>query len=193
MILWTIQPVKVWSVIRYDGVYRCKPALSSVSDPNTVRAYNWLADSMAARIGAPPRGAIWPVWAWYMRNGKRAKPDLRAERWRCGPGNEEFTCLEIDVPADRVVLSDFDVWHIILNDSLISTTEEEHLQLEAWFYTLPPMRRAAYQQQNWARVFDVTPFENDWMMRGKWIQATFWELRREQVRNVRTFKTAAMK
>lgn len=148
---------------------------------------------MAARIGAPPRGAVWPVWAWYMRNGKRAKPDLRAERWRCGPGNEEFTCLEIDVPADRVVLSDFDVWHIILNDGLISTTEEEHLQLEARFYSLPPMRRAAYQQQNWTRVFDVTPFENDWMMRGKWIQATFWELRREQVRNVRTFKTAAMK
>ena len=60
MILWTIQPAKVWSVIRYDGVYRCKSALSSVSDPNTVRAYNWLADSMAARIGLHPEAPSGP-------------------------------------------------------------------------------------------------------------------------------------
>lgn len=80
---------------------------------------------MKKRIGPPPAGARYLAWAWYAQNGKHNKPDLRSERWGYGPGNEQYACIELEIPDDLALLSDFDVWHIVLNNGLISETEEE--------------------------------------------------------------------
>ena len=45
--------------------------------------------------------------------------------------------------------------------------------------------------ENWIRVFDVTPFENIWTKCGEWIQATFWVLKKDMIRDVRFFTAAA--
>lgn len=45
----------------------------------------------------------------------------------------------------------------------------------------------AEKEINWERVFDVEPFHNEWTIRGDSIQATFWELRKEQIRDIRFF------
>ena len=79
MILWTMQPVEVWQEIQETGVYRCDPARSSM--PEFTDMYEWLIRQMEQRIGPPPAGVTYPVWAWYMQNGKHRKPDLRTERW----------------------------------------------------------------------------------------------------------------
>ncbi len=44
------------------------------------RNYEWLISQMIKRIGPPPEGVVYPVWAWYKQNGKRKKTDLRGER-----------------------------------------------------------------------------------------------------------------
>ena len=93
---------------------------------------------MIKRIGPPPEGVVYPVWAWYKQNGKRKKPDLRSERWGYGPGDEDYTCIEFEIPEDHVLLSDFDSWHTILNNGLFSDSEEEADQKDAYFESLPP-------------------------------------------------------
>ena len=186
MKLWTIQPMEVWREIQDKGVYRCNPSLIPL---DLDEEYKWLIRKMADRIGPPPEGVLYPVWAWYKQNGKHRKPDLRSERWDYGPGNEDYTCIEIEIPDEKVLLSDFDVWHIILNHGLISETEEEDREQEKQFETLPEDKQIEYQNRNWERVFDISPINNGWITRGDWIQATFWELKKEDVLSVRFFRT----
>ena len=148
---------------------------------------------MTKRVGPPPQGVDYPVWAWYMQNGRHKKPDLRSERWGYGPGDEDYCCIELEIAPQRVLLSDFDVWHGVLNNGLISDTEEEDVALEAFHESLADAEKAAYKEKNWERVFDISPLNNNWTTRGEWVQATFWELRREDIRAVRFFRTGKYK
>ena len=157
------------------------------------RAYAWLAREMTKRVGPPPQGVDWPVWAWYMQNGKHKKPDLRSERWGYGSGDEDYCCIELEIAPERVLLSDFDNWHIVLCNGLISDTEEEDVALEAFYEQLSDEEKIACKEKNWERVLDISPRNNGWMTRGEWVQATFWELRREDVRAVRFFRTGKYK
>ena len=188
MILWTIQPLEILDLLRREGCYRCDPEKGV--DPYFLRAYDWLAGKMAERIGPPPEGVRYPVWAWYRQNGRHRKPDLRSERWCYGYGGMPYVCMELSIPSERVVLSDFDEWHCVLNDILISDTEEENDAQESYFAALSPAEQVEYKSRNWERVFDVKRLKNDWVTRGDWVQATFWELRTEDVRKIRYFTTA---
>ena len=47
--------------------------------------------------------------------------------------------------------------------------------------------------QNWKNVFDLSYVDNGWVHRGDSIQATFWELRKENIRKVWFFTSAAEK
>lgn len=188
MTLWTIQPACVYRDILRCGQYVCDPDKAAISD--FLPAYDWLAAEMTAQIGPPPEGVSHPVWAWYRQNAKRRRPDLRRARWTSGAAGEKMVCMEIEVPDDRVVLSDFDAWSLILNNALISRSEEEDSRLEAGYGRLSPDERIKMKQENWKRVFDISPWETDWIRRGAWVQATFWVLTREMIRDVRFFTAA---
>ncbi|MBR1628687.1 MAG: DUF3841 domain-containing protein [Lachnospiraceae bacterium] len=192
MILWTIQPVEIWNIIQKTGVYRCNPAKSSMADLSA-EAYDWLVRNMKERIGPPPEGVEYPVWAWYMQEGKHKKPDLRRERWAYGAGNESYVCIEFEITSDQVLLSDFDLWHFVLNDWYLSETEDEDDQMYAIFDTLPSDERRKFCEESWKGIFDVTKLDNEWMRRGYWVQATIWELRKEMIRDARFFVTGKYK
>jgi len=93
------------------------------------------------------------------------------------------------VPDEQVLLSDFDLWHFVLNNHLISETETEDTELEKIYETLSPEKQFEMKYENWKRVFDVSPLDNEWMRRGEWIQATFWVLTKGMIRKVRYFTT----
>ena len=189
MILWTSQEEAVYNELLKTGVYRCDLNLSSMKDCR--EKYDWLVRQMKQRIGPPPDKVTYPVWAWYQQQGKHRKPDLRRERWEVGCDGERFACLEIEIPDREVLLSDFDAWCMLLSDFLISDTEEEDRCLEAQYEALSPSEKRRMKEKNWERVFDLSPLNNGWARRGYEIQATFWELRLEQVRDVRFFRAAA--
>ena len=113
MILWTIQSIEVYEQIQDHGVFHCDFAKSGFNDWS--EQFDWLAQEMRARIGNPPDGVTHPIWAWYMWEGIRKKPDLRRERWGNGWKGDRFVCMEIDIPEERLVLTDFDSWSIILS------------------------------------------------------------------------------
>lgn len=189
MILWTCQEEAVYNELLKTGVYRCDLNLSLMKDCR--KQYDWLVQQMKQRIGPPPEQVTYPVWVLYQQDGKHRKPDLHRERWAVGCNGERFACLEIEIPDREVLLSDLDVWCIILNDGLLSDTEQEDRCLEAQYEALPPSEKRRMKEKNWERVFDLSPLNSDWMRRGYDIQATFWELRLEQVRDVRFFRAAA--
>ena len=126
-------------------------------------------------------------------NGKHKKPDLRGERWCYGPGEESYACIEFEVPDDQVLLSDFDVWHIVLCYSLIFESEEESNRQESYYDSLSPEAQKVYKEKNWERVFETTPLDNHWIKRGSWVQATVWELRKDMICDVRFFTTGKYK
>ncbi|MBP3818551.1 MAG: DUF3841 domain-containing protein [Butyrivibrio sp.] len=189
MILWTIQEEAVYNIIEKTGVYHCDYAKSAFDFCE--KQYRWLSEQMKKRIGEPPKGVDYPVWAWYKWEDVRKKPDLRHERWGNGFQGERFACMEIDIPEEKVLLSDFDEWSIVLLNGLISDTEDEDKQLEAIYEALPDKKKWEMMSKNWERVFNLSPLETEWKLRGSSIQATFWELKKEQIRNVRFFEAAS--
>ena len=134
MILWTIQPEEVYKLIQKTGVYHCDFTKSIFS--HCQEQYDWLVAEMKARIGEPPEGVSYPVWAWYMWEGIRKKPDLRRERWATGWKGDRFACMEVDIPNNRFVLTDCDSWGIILLNELLSDSEEESVRLESEYNSL---------------------------------------------------------
>lgn len=189
MILWTCQEEAVYNELLKTGVYRCDINLSSMKD--CCEKYDWLVRQMKQRIGPPPEQVTYPVWAIYQQDGKHRKPDLRRERWEVGCDGERFACIEIEIPDRDVLLSDFDAWCMLLSDFLISDTEQEDRCLEAQYEALSPSEKRRMKEKNRERVFNLSPLNNGWARRGYEIQATFWELRLEQVRDVRFFRAAA--
>ena len=188
MRLWTIQPEDVYLGILETGRYRCD--FDKCSMPEFKLQYDWLARQMEKRIGTPPAGITHPVWAWHTYDGKRQQLDLRKIRWTHGSKGEKLVRLEIEIPDEQVLLSDFDAWSIILLDCLIADTEEECDRLEEKYDLLSPDKQRCFKSSNWERVFDIRSLHNGWVDYGDFVQATFWELRREQIINARYFIAA---
>ena len=189
MILWTIQPEEVLRLIKRTGVYRCDAEKAGTDDFCPVQ-YDWLADQMRRRIGSPPEGVSYPVWAWQRWYGRRKRPDLRALRWHWGGESRmNFYRLEIDIPEEQVLLSDYRAWGVMLNNGLLSDTEKEDGELGKIYKSLSPDAQREMKYKNWERVFDITPVEDEWTGRGEVVQATFWELRKEQIRKTTMFIT----
>ena len=49
-------------------------------------------------------------------------------------------------------------------------------RMDAYYDSLPETEQETFRDENWQGAFDLTPMNNDWISRGKWIQATVWEL-----------------
>lgn len=204
MRLWTIQPVSVYETVMESGVYRCDPYQSwmlqpvdeseagLVLDGQFAECYDWMARQMEKRVGPRPEHVRYPVWAWYQFDGKK-KPDLRRERWENGNPGEKWVCIFLEVPDEQVLLSDFHMWHFVLNGWPISDTEEEADRVDAYLVTLTEGQRKAFLEKNWEKVFDTEPFDNGYTSRGDDIQATFWELKKEYILNVRFFTAGIRK
>lgn len=188
MILWTIQSMQVYEEIMRKSYYHCDFRLSLMNEYDV--PYDWLVKQMNKRIGEAPKGVTYPVWAWHTWESARKKLDLRKFRFGCGAKGNKYVCLEIEIEDTKVLLSDFDAWSIILLDSLLSDTEKEDEELYNYYNSLSEQEKIKFKETNWERVFDVEPFHNEWIRRGDSIQATFWELRREQIRDVRFFTGA---
>ncbi len=186
MKLWTIQPENVFNELQSTGLYRCDINKSFMKEYALVQ-YDWLVMQMRKRLGNPPEGVNYPVWAWKKWRFDHDMPDLRAERWYYGAKGEKFFRLEIEISDSQVLLSDFDAWSVMLNEGLLSYSEHEDSELEKIYNALSDDEKIIFRSKNWERVFDITPFNNEWMCRGESIQATFWELRIEQVKKVKMF------
>ena len=91
--------------------------------------------------------------------------------------------LELAIPRDQVLISNFDTWHSVLNHRFLSLSEgegeawDDELKMSGseWRWSGPlPEPWDRWMQQSWERIFDVEAHaaseHRDWVW---WWQATF--------------------
>ena len=170
MRLSTIQPIYVWETLQSSGVYRAdETKIEMLEDFRP--AYAWMVKEMERRIGPRPSGVCWPVWAWYKTNGRIGRVDLRrSEHWTVEPS----VCIEFEMSDDRVLLTDFDAWHCVLNNWACLENQAEADAFDRLEETLSTEAFQKRLEATWQRIFRLEPHE-DYFWNGKVedIQATF--------------------
>lgn len=156
-------------------------------------AYRWMATQMVERIGRSPGRSSYPLWAWRSWNGK-PRPDLRSGGHL--PAGTKGYRLAIDVPDEEVLLSDFELWHHVLNGWYLALAEEDSDAFEAALKEARAPIYAPYPEpfhsravESWEHIFDVDRASSEWLgdASERSIQATFWRLDVEQVKSVQAF------
>lgn len=178
MILWTTQPASALEQIEKTGVFRCDPSRSfNLTKPDSLKKpYEWLTGKMRERIGDPPRGVVSPIWAWYIWDYEHRcpEPDSPAFLLR----SEEKVLLTLDVPESELVLTDFDAWHGVMMGGYVSGARTmEECEREA--SRLDDLDGAALEEairRSWDNVFLTDVVRADGIVRGRYVQATFWEI-----------------
>ncbi len=182
MRLWTIQKLNAWREATRRGVLRADARYSARSFRV---AYLWLVEQFTARV--PDYTGRFPIWAWT------EKPDLRFGGHL--PRDEHGVVIEFEAPAARVLLSDFDAWHCVLNRMPIYLREHDY---DRWFRR--PRRgedaaSLAHARKTWPLVFELAALRQSdaWgvqvIRRGKaqTVQATLEEVLLDEIISVRKF------
>jgi len=190
MVLWTIQPESAYEQIMETGSYHFDPEKSALYS-DFQRAYSWMETEMKKRGIVPSPGSRETeplVWAWHTWDGKRQIPEYQDEVFHIGGKEEEPVCLEIEVPDKNVLLSDFNAWHFVLNNSYLddSNNEEEFEKMRAEFDALSLKEKEEKKRASWQGIFDVSQYTigDGWRTNGFYVQAVFYGLQKEQIRKV---------
>lgn len=203
MRLWTIQPENVLEIIETKGVFRAeldKSLLSGIiagapeNDTSICAPYRWMAEQMTKRIGPAPDGVEIPIWAWY-RRGDKVRPDLRTVVWEYAVDSVGVR-IEFEIDCRKVLLSDFDHWHYVLNRWYFPASDQDYEKFDQKVDNMgmdqfrkmdenhPLMKEI---KDSWDRLF-LPEFLEGGKQSSGWIQATFWELRKEWIVKVDRFR-----
>lgn len=193
MILWTIQHFEAWKVAQRAGVLRASEEHSQATDRDTASifrpAYEWIITEMRRRVGEPPPGVLYPLWAWAQCGNSHApKPDL-TEPGHLPPGTPGI-CIEFEMPGDHVLLSDFDLWHFVFGQNTYIPSTIEVIELPDEFSAIDQHVYSAEEiRASWNRIFDLDFAAHDvaFPRAQKWIQAVMWEMPLRSVRVVDAF------
>lgn len=166
MRLWTIQDKNVVLKLEQDSVFVCDPLKSSfLQEWDFQKPYDWLSLQMRERLTKSHANIQYPIWAWHTHSGK-TRIDRRISYIKSSPPNTYVLHLEIN--EERILLSDFDKWHYILNNIAYREDEYESTDI-TWSDTLTEEEK----QKTWESTFDVRNSQT--------IQATFWNLTTEDI------------
>ena len=193
--LWTIQSSSFYHQIEETGFIHSDIELSNLYDDFSYQ-YNWMADQMQQRIGNPNNeNTLLPIWAWYQWEGKRKRRDLRSSGF--GKKGTQMVQIEFEISPSDVLLSDFDAWHVVLNNGYLGDTNEDDVNfynkyqgINTWatnFFTDAKANEMLIEmKKSWEKIFDLDKcikmgFSS---IDSQSIQATFWELKKEWIHNL---------
>jgi hypothetical protein len=115
-----------------------------------------------------------PVWFWCK------KPDLRESGW-AQKGSSQYL-LTVQISCERVTLTDFDLWHFVLNRSYMALDEAN---FDLYDYHWPEDKELI--EQSWHRIFAREKFDGDWIGREAYWQGTVERLYLQEVKSTRPF------
>ena len=132
---------------------------------------------MEERISPRPMDVSYPIWAWYRIDGENKKPDFRTRMFQY-EAKVHNVCIELALDEADVLLSCYDAWHSVLNNWFFNeeTDDEAWEKKNEWFESLRGREREDAKLASWNNIF---------VLDEPYVQATFWELRMEDVRNVK--------
>ncbi len=193
MRVYTIQPVAFYDELMRNGIVYCDRE-SWIAKEYRVQ-YEWMAQQMRQRIGEPPLPQIqYPIWVWYQYiSKKRPVPTMSSKDIL--PGETQAVMMELEVPENEVLLSNFSLWHLPMNYAGICLKREkrqyenELQKYEDLLREYRPLNEYPNEVQQilktWERVFDLDlrdPYEETRMRKNQIIQGTIWSLRKEWVK-----------
>ena len=186
-----MQPASLLDDIEKNGVFRCDESKSfNLTKENSLKPqYKWLINQMEQKIGKRPDEVKFPIWAWHTWEFKRQMPDPDSAAFLKRDGDRVF--LTIDIPKEKVVLTDFDAWQNVMTEGFVSaaTNENEYDRESKLLDNADDIELINLIQNSWKNVFIVDQVDNEFLTRGKYIQATFWELLPEYIDNVQKLKS----
>lgn len=118
---------------------------------------------------------------------------------------DKIVQLTIDVDMRDVLLSDFDLFHYVLNYWYLPLGEEDDIEFEKEFtsagYSWGDLSDTQIESEamlllrekiikSWDRIFDLSKEDDGWLygkLCNKSIQATLWQIKFEQVKKVEMF------
>lgn len=186
MRLWTIQPPEVMHILEKNGEFTCDTKLSE-NYKDFYDAYLWLVQQMDNKNIYHPKNLELPLWAWHTFDGKHEELDL--ENGQFGIPNKSYVCIEFEISDKDVLLSDYNAWHYVLNNSWNddSTNEEEWEKMQDEFDKLDEKTKQKLREKSWQKIFDIEKRKSDWNSNGYYVQATFWKLEKSMIKKVRYF------
>jgi len=130
--------------------------------------YEWMRSQMAERM--PDFSGDLPVWAWLKRHNPRSTDWIR--------DSVRITAI---VPRRRVLLSDYDLWHLPLNNGAICLTREEDA---AWSHPHgDPIMKTTWH--HCLEIRDMPWHDRDWIAPPTLVQACVDRIRLDEVVSVR--------
>ncbi|WP_332650063.1 DUF3841 domain-containing protein [Lysinibacillus sp. 54212] len=132
--------------------------------------YDWMIGQMKDRIGH--RGT-YPIWLWT------EKRDLNDEALL--PSGTSGVQIEVELPIEQVLMSDFMAWHIVLMNEFLALNEEEDEEFSAGKCSIT-------KEASWERVFDLQLLNgSDYWAGEQVIQVTTGEINVSQFKAVEHF------
>lgn len=182
---WTIQTLDAHEVLQDGRTWRARGSRV----PSQWRdAYVWMTRQMHSRLGPPARQGQAPIWAWREWRGRsRARPDLRA-RGHLPPGTDGVR-LELEVEEDRLLPSDFELWHYVLNGWYLPASHGDERSFEALATDAARDEVRGRIEASWQRIFDIARIDRRYTAppAERSIQCVLWEIRPRDVRRVTEF------
>lgn len=178
MKLWSIRTLDELDILLSGQPLRTGP---DKVDKDRKQAYQWIAKQLSNKV-APPEGVEYPIWLWRYWEGRyRAKPDLRAGG-HVQKGSKAVR-IELEIPSDKVLLSDFDSWHAVLNNHHLSQTDAEYEYYEQYEEQEKDenlLRKS--KEATWLKIFSIEDLPDDWA-----VQGVTWEILPEHIVNYKVF------
>jgi hypothetical protein len=183
--------MKVWHVLSLEGYERfrqsgIKRTYEEFVDLETFSwPYSWMIARMEKKLTEVTRPEnAYPIWVWYQWNGiHQPKPSTAGLH---GEAGKEMVILELEIPASKVLLSDYELWNAAISDVKIEVDEVKYVAFldacESFDYKYPEDFRKEIED-SWELVFDFDFFHPDWNgnSEDKQIQGCTWELTWDQV------------
>jgi len=181
MILYTFQPKEAVKVARKVGYFTCDEEHArdawdvnlkddTLWDGLMKRPYEFMRRQMAKRL--PNYTGEYPIWAYV------EKLDLRCCR---AEYKYETVLMTIDVPDERVLISDFDGWHFVMNNGFFSISEKEDEEMEN--------ATQRQKEKSWERIFDLDlDIDEDWLGGEKYLQACVDRVYLHEVKTIKQLK-----
>lgn len=188
MIILTVQPKSILPLLLAG--YSVHPDDTKILEchkdvPEFISAYNWMTGQMMDKGITEGKSTGFPFWGWRRFDGRDGITILKSTEWNteCYCFDATETCiLELSIPDNEILLSDFDLWHFVLNNSYLNNaqTDEEWEEKDNWFDSLPKKKQENEKLKSWKQVLDID--QNDLTV--KYIQGTFWSIKPEYVLSI---------
>lgn len=149
------------------------------------KAYVWMCAQMHHRVGHPPKDVKYPIWGWRIYDGLDMDTEegvlASAYNARLKDGFPVLFQIILDIPDNRVLLSDEALWHMPLNGWPIMPmcSQRGENALTTMLKDASPKVCDQFTEESWKWIFELgrgstymsgeTP--------GEYIQATFWEIK----------------